>query len=723
MSFPTLRNGELYAGEPPSRIGDVVVEELDALEVQYHATFFQLHDGAANKLAVAPQSSLSQGDGTEATMASESFSSQAAACQRLGTAASSSLHTPEELLQPLHQVPAARSGHLLLSCGPRRSLILHGGLEVGSTSFLNDTWEYMIDAQRWVQLICRGAPAKRCCRSRRSSESVSGEEQVMDGEMPPKAFGQSGTLFGGGRLLFVHGGVTCGNGDAAPAFKLDIERRLWSKVQLTMQLPPRWGSVAQTLLVPVCTSAPAKRLPPKSLGASFSSVSSSLAREETAVKAQEEEPQQQRSTEVVVVFGGMRDTEAYNTTYLLYLTTPPRSSGKLRYREGEARVVEVIPSMAPYIFPGRRRACATVCRDFFFFVFGGRDSTHFYNDLWVLNAYTRQWVMVREETPLRFMREFFLRPYDKKPGARILEYVKNVILLRRDIRRCRTPVSIPHRCRHCNSSALWRTGAVMVARGMEIFILGGFTYDGRGLIETHKDVHVYNYMRHIWREAYVDVGCLPSPFPAGYSTTREGEHTQNWESMKNMTSVLPDGRTMAAMCVDPVIPGFRFFLYGGRSEDEPIGELYDVRVHVTCTALSDTSLVYEGELQHCGDAAFVPTATTLHSTLRRRRLSHATLPVGPTGAVQLTLQGSPCRWGHRTLRDQTGDWVRAVLLEEATLRRTTGLLLRPEDKVVRQEWLEEAHAAGVKLRKKADEMFPDAVLSVVSCAPPFIRRG
>ncbi|RNF07960.1 uncharacterized protein Tco025E_07260 [Trypanosoma conorhini] len=713
-SVRSRRDRGFYYEEPPAGMGGVIAEELDALEVRYHATFFRLHDGASNKLATAPPPQ--RGRETGATTALEPSSSQAAACEASGASESSRLHTPEELRQPLHQVPTPRSGHLLLSCAPRRSLILHGGLEVGAHSFLNDTWEYLIDAQRWVRLICHGAPARQPHRPRLGRESVSDEEQEVVEEMPPKAFGQSGSLFGDGCFLFVHGGVTDEDGDVAPAFQLDIARRRWSRLRLTTRLPTRWGSVAQTLLLPVPASLPSKRL--SLTTSSFSS--SSAAREAPAsVEAQEGEEERRRA-EVVVVFGGMHGTEAYNTTYLLYLTAPPPSSGKPRYCEGEKRVVEVLPPVASSVFPGRRRACATVCRGFFFFVFGGRDNNYFYNDLWVLNVYTRQWVMVREETPLRFMREFFLRPYDKKPGARIMEYIKNVLLMRRDSRRCRVPINIPHRCSHYNSSALWRTGAVMVARGLEIFILGGFSYDGRGMLATHKDVHVYNYMRHLWREACVDVGCLPSPFPAGYfAATREGGGSSpNWESVKNILSVLPDGRTMAAMCVDPVMPSFRFFLYGGRFEDEPIGELYDVRVHVTCAAMSDMSLVYERELQHCDDVVF----RSAPAPWEARPLPLTSLACSP-GEFPLAPRGSPRCCGERTLREQAGDWVRAVLLEEPTLRRTECLLLWPDDRVARQEWLNDAHTAGDRMQKKVDERLSEAIRSGVSFAPPFIRRG
>ncbi|KAF5220782.1 hypothetical protein ECC02_006203 [Trypanosoma cruzi] len=730
-----VRNRGLYYEEPPSGTGGFMAEELEA---KYHVTFFRLHDDATNNLVSTREPGLSESPGKGKKMASVQPSSSgakaAAACRSSSVTASFSLHTSEELRQPLHQVPPPRSGHLLLPCAPRRSLILHGGLEVGPEGFLNDTWEYLIDEQRWVQLICRGVPGP----ARRSAVSGGGEtdaDQVVDDGMPPKAFGQSGTLFGGGRFLFVHGGVKSGDGGTAPAFQLDIERRLWTKINLTTPLPSMWGSVAQTLFIPVCEDGTTKRLPP------------SLSSKKAAAAAAAARKREQRRVEVVVVFGGMNDTEAYNTTYFLYLTTPPPSSGKLQYGEGEKRLLQILPSLGATVFPGRRRACSTVCRDFFFFVFGGRDGIYFYNDMWVLNAYTRQWIMVREETPLRFMREFFLRPYDKKPGARIMEYVENLLLMRRDSRRCRMPITIPHRCRHFNSSALWRTGAVMVTRGLDIFVLGGFTYDSRGMIETHKDVHVYNYMRHIWREAFVDVGCLPSSFPVGYfrktgnksfqkrecygeamktelwhvNQEDNAEGSQNWKLIKNIVSILPEGRTMAAMCVDPVMPGFRFFLFGGRTEDEPSGELYDVRIHVDCAAPSDTTVVRNRGIQHGGDVTVEPSENTPHVSVQGTRLPSMKCFSISSDDASSTPREVP-RWGERTLREQAGDWVRAVLLEESMLRRTMGLMLCPDDKVVRQEWLEDAHKAGAKMQKKADAIFPEAVRLVVTCAPPFVRR-
>ncbi|KAK7195614.1 Kelch motif/Galactose oxidase, central domain containing protein [Novymonas esmeraldas] len=53
-----------------------------------------------------------------------------------------------------YPAPQSRSGHVLLSCPERGSLILFGGL--GDTPF-NDVWEYDVQAGRWAELPCTPA--------------------------------------------------------------------------------------------------------------------------------------------------------------------------------------------------------------------------------------------------------------------------------------------------------------------------------------------------------------------------------------------------------------------------------------------------------------------------------------------------------------------------------------------------------------------------------------
>lgn len=54
-----------------------------------------------------------------------------------------------------YSCPTARSGHVLLSCPERASLLLYGGLEEES---FNDVWEYHVHSRRWHQLHPTPAP-------------------------------------------------------------------------------------------------------------------------------------------------------------------------------------------------------------------------------------------------------------------------------------------------------------------------------------------------------------------------------------------------------------------------------------------------------------------------------------------------------------------------------------------------------------------------------------
>lgn len=639
-----------------------------------------------------------------------------------------------------------------------------------------------MDEQRWIQLICRGASRKeglpRGCgsgslcgsgRSDISSRRSSNigfyyfsrllrhgirEEVDNDDGMPPKAFGQCGALFADGRFLFVHGGVTQGNTTSLHAFQLDIAERLWTPLQLSKQLPSMWGSIAQTVRIPAPETHFASGVTKKCRRSLSSSKSAAAIFEENQEQQEEEkrrERQQQQKAgkkqsfvEVVVVFGGMQGNSALNDTYILYLTSPPPCYRRLHYADDEPRAVEKLPSLPSNFFPGRRRACSAVCKNYFIFVFGGRDADFFYNDLWVLNVCTRQWIMVREETPLQYMRDFFLKPFDFEPGVRIKTYVENVLKMRRDGVLCSKPTLIPYRCRHFNSSAVWRTGAVMVSRGVEIFILGGFTYDSHGALETHSDVHVYNFMHHVWREVEIISDCPLPPFPNGYfdeptepplplppssssslvcqcsaaapeiaqrhdltpGPQKECASSKNWDLVKNISSVSLKGRTMATMCADPVMPGFRFFLFGGRAEDEPNAELYDVRIYVDHAGLRanlwkklQSTHWRADERQH--DVAFSSTSATDELLQRRGRCF--------------------C-WGERKLREQAADLIRAALLEAPRLCSTKGLLLRSDYTVVDENQIAQAQSVAVALKDKTNRVLPLQLRSVVMCSPTFLPK-
>ncbi|KEG08712.1 hypothetical protein DQ04_06591000 [Trypanosoma grayi] len=699
---------------------------LAALEHKYSISYFQLHNNLINGWAVERNTPLMKGESENAGKKASLKEQQAPMPRPVTSGGGVGLHTLKELQQPLRQVPVARSGHLLLPCEARRSLILHGGLGIGPLDLLNDTWEYLIDEQRWVELICRGTAVAT---------------GVLEGSMPPKAFGQCGALFGGGRYLFVHGGITSGENNVLLAYQLDIERRLWKKLCLDHPLPTMWGSVAQTLLIPTHEGDA------KGVGAGEGASA----------------PQQQQSrqtTEVVVVFGGMQESTAFNSTYFLYLSAPPLSMGRRQYTEDEKRVVVKLPDVAPLTFPGRRRACSAVCKDFFFFIFGGRDKACFYNDLWVLNAYTRQWIMVREETPLQWMRAFFLHPFDAEPGRRIMDFVKALLDVRRDDKRCRHPTAVPQSCVEHNSTARWRTGAVMVSRGSDIFVHGGFTFDTQGAIETHKDMHVYNYVRHVWRVVSMSSRRKMPAFPAGYfrasaissssspspspllsvqggggapppkaGPEQEPVSPPNLALVMDIDAASPVGRTMAAMCADPVLPGFRFFLFGGRSEDEPSGDLYDVRIDVTHPTFdSGMTMLNENGEKHLSnsdekaraapgvnvpDAAYSPELLLLPSSL----LSSPSSAAAAGALLPLDRQ----HLGKRRLWEQATDWVRAALLEEQSLRRTMQVVVQPEQ-VVSPVWLREASERCGMMQKKVDK-FHDGLVALVWCSPPFLQSG
>ncbi|KAH8612103.1 Kelch motifGalactose oxidase central domain [Trypanosoma vivax] len=586
-------------------------------------------------------------------------------------------HTAEEHNQPLCQVPAPRSGHLLLSCPQRRSIILHGGLGVGPLDAMNDTWEYCPDEQRWIKLICHSATAD--ASSQDSEDSVSSEDSCM----PPRAFGQCGTLFGGGRFLFVHGGITPSNSTSSCAFQLDLEKRLWTRVRLSQPLQNMWGSVAQTLRIP--------RVDTINKGCCSESETQETAGSTPVRKRDTSRRKCHRDqVEVVVLFGGMQDDMAFNDTYFLYLSSPP-GLDRDAYGENDERFVLKLPSLSKHTFPGRRRACSSVCNDMFLFVFGGRDNHSFYNDMWVLNAYTRQWVMIRGETPPRYMQEFFRWPFKTFAGERVMNFVENLLTVRRSRGLCCDITGAPHACRRFNSSACCRTGAVMVSRGTELFVVGGFTLTATGLIETHDDVHVYDYMRHTWRVVPVKVGLPLPPFPMGYFQTgvsavprneNEGpfEPPLEWKLVQNLRSTAPNGRTMAGMCADPIFPGLRFFMFGGRYGEDACGELYDVRI------------------------------STLDSDYSQKGAS----PFCTPGL------GVPVEYEHRrSLHAQTMEWLKAILVEHDVLTSATSLLRNRHEnrRLARKEWLEDARKCGAATRVL--ELLPNPLQAYLKRPRPY----
>ncbi|SCU71523.1 Galactose oxidase, central domain/Kelch motif containing protein, putative [Trypanosoma equiperdum] len=639
---------------------------------RHYVAMHRLHDHGVNKVAISSSST---------------------------DAALKSLYTPEELNQPLQQTPQARSGHLLLSCPQRRSIILHGGLSNGPLGLMNDTWEFLVDYHRWVRLICRGEPRKELnsseyatLQSERNTthssifrddyyddnDSDDAEASVAGGLMPPRAFGQCGVLYGEGRFLFVHGGVTTLGRTTSDAFRLDIERRSWARIPLLQPMPSMWGSAAQVVRLPVKALVAAGQI-------------------STTGNSCEEEEQEGRVVEVVVLFGGMHQANAFNDTYFLYLTQPPPSEGRTSYKEGEGRVVVKLPPVPKKIFPGRRRACSVVCNNYFLFIFGGRDENYFYNDMWILNTLTRQWVMVRGEVPQLYMQEFFRFPCRTAPGIRIMGLVEEILRFRRKAVGTDGKDN-PHKSRRYNSSAYWRTGATMVNYGTEVFVFGGFTMDQFGYIITHRDVHAYDYVHHVWREVEVEEGRSLPPFPPGYfrSSCLAGEEPQpQWELLRGIPSMFSEGRTMAAMCRDPIRPSLRFFMFGGRMEDDPCGDLFDVRIRVE----------FQG-----------PPPAKDQMLERQRQLARLYFT---TPQARAPWEMSP--WGRRSLLLQLLDWTRAVVTEGEALNAIQNMRPRTSREVPPLHKECAAHATEVEstLRNKLS-ILPKVVNEQVLLPQPFV---
>ncbi|KAG5482868.1 hypothetical protein LSCM1_06900 [Leishmania martiniquensis] len=213
------------------------------------------------------------------------------------------LHQLQDARRP-YPAPQPRSGHVLLSCPERGSLILFGGL--GDVPF-NDVWEYDVRTGRWAELPCvpatdddeeevvgqqqklRWSHAQRsgspdldegavACVSSSSVTSSDDEDDAIDDDdngtrsatlrrrrrrqrrnMPPPAYGQAAALYqdaNGETCMAVLGGISVGDICCSGFFSLNLHRRTWRRVETTIPFFDMWGATAQTLYAPRRSSAP-----------------------------------------------------------------------------------------------------------------------------------------------------------------------------------------------------------------------------------------------------------------------------------------------------------------------------------------------------------------------------------------------------------------------------------------------------------------------------------
>ncbi|GET87251.1 hypothetical protein, conserved [Leishmania tarentolae] len=255
---------------------------------------------------------------TSVTTTNSSFSSSAARVPRPYLFASNgapmlSSVIESEMLKQLQEArrpypaPHSRSGHVLLPCPERGSLIMFGGL--GDVP-LNDVWEYDVRSGRWTELPCvpdtedeedeedswavqHSRPHSQHsgdCHfedeetviSVRTPSITSGAPEEEDGNvdsddmqesdeeytraaaqrlqhrrqrrnMPPPAYGQAASLYqdvNGETCMAVLGGISVGDICCSGFFSLNLNRLKWRRVHTTIPSFDMWGATAQTLYAP-----------------------------------------------------------------------------------------------------------------------------------------------------------------------------------------------------------------------------------------------------------------------------------------------------------------------------------------------------------------------------------------------------------------------------------------------------------------------------------------
>ncbi|CAC9472186.1 conserved hypothetical protein [Leishmania infantum JPCM5] len=254
-----------------------------------------------------------------------------------------------------YPAPQPRSGHVLLPCPERGSLIMFGGL--GDVPF-NDVWEYDVRTGRWAELPCVPASEDEedeedeeellATQQRRSHMQRSGNRHLEDEDaatsigtpsitssssddedddddsddmhegdeegtraaaqrlprrrqcrnMPPPAYGQAASLYqdvNGETCMAILGGISVGDICCSGFFSLNLNRLTWRRVQTTIPFFDMWGATAQTLYAPRRSSVLYTATTP---GAAADEERGGDEGNGTRVSAEEQ---------VVVLFGGMTE--------------------------------------------------------------------------------------------------------------------------------------------------------------------------------------------------------------------------------------------------------------------------------------------------------------------------------------------------------------------------------------------------------------------------------
>ncbi|TPP47741.1 Galactose oxidase, central domain family protein [Leishmania donovani] len=450
-----------------------------------------------------------------------------------------------------YPAPQPRSGHVLLPCPERGSLIMFGGL--GNVPF-NDVWEYDVRTGRWAEL-------PRQCRN-----------------MPPPAYGQAASLYqdvNGETCMAILGGISVGDICCSGFFSLNLNRLTWRRVQTTIPFFDMWGATAQTLYAPRRSSVLYTATTP---GAAADEERGGDEGNGTRVSAEEQ---------VVVLFGGMTEegevvrpvTHLFHFDHRLTAaeidSNPDMYLKSIEYEKSEyARImrrvlaeediadvhttgenglspsietrcsqwreahpntlmrwrrralekmagkywVEYLP--APEDLHGRRRSTSAAYKRHFMYIFGGRDDFYFYNDLWCLNLITRTWVQVREGVPPHLLRSFLAEPYNPMYGILIndrgAQLRQETItkteakLLHNSTNGTINPMYRARDVHHAlfassvNSSARARTGACMVVDVQRdcLYVYGGFSYTGQQHL-TFFDLHAFYIGENVWRRVCI----------------------------------------------------------------------------------------------------------------------------------------------------------------------------------------------------------------------------
>ncbi|KAG5509091.1 hypothetical protein JKF63_06099 [Porcisia hertigi] len=740
-----------------------------------------------------------------------------------------------------YPAPKPRSGHVLLSCPERGSLIMFGGL--GNVPF-NDVWEYDVRTGRWAELRCvpaqeeedqlalqqqqqRRSPAQHSdlhptapddededatttSRGSVNDDASDDDDNTEDSPqglrwspqrrhiVPPPAYGQAASLYrdsNGETCMAVLGGISVGDICCSGLFSLNLNRLTWRCMETTIPFWGMWGATAQTLYAPRRSTVPyAARGDAKDTEGN-----------DCRVSAEEE---------VVVLFGGMTEDghvvrplthlfhfdhrltaaeiEADPDMYLNSIQYKKKENARiLRQLFGEANTpgplitsddmippslqmrcdewraahpdtvaqwrrraldkmvgkywAECIPS--PGDLHGRRRSTSAAYKRHFMFIFGGRDDSYFYNDLWCLNLITRTWVQLREGVPPHLLRSFLAEPRNPLHGLRIGSVLVN---LRRETRekieakvlrsspngtidRIHFSRDVHHAlfASSVNSTARARTGACMVADVQRdcLYVYGGFFYTGQQHL-TFFDLHAFYISENVWRrvcicrerrwaaelDAAADAVSIvhpteegrayarhasPSPSAgAGGQMARSGasslpstlmgyatRYLKGTPSATASTSttpvaaspglplaprgsraarmprgdsdpsacgnlfhlpvLVPEARTMAAMVDDPVHPGARFFLHGGRSGEEASGDFFELRTYVSRTVDKEYTKLHraaeEEEVAVAAAASGLDTRRHLASlnTWTPSSASSRSSPAASIGTASLAVADAP----------------------------------------------------------------------------------